>query len=284
MKKSKAAKLGLSIAMAFSLALNVFASNGSPLLETEPELEQTKSSTASPIEEEDFTKRGEYEKHFICEDGSYIAATYPYAVHEKDENGEWVDIDNSLALEDNRIENQLAANRVSFAPKAANAGRIARLEKNGHALEWSLSSTIVKPTAQKAAADFVGPLPAFRAEQTALNVEAEAAIEPEEAAAKPLTVEEANEEKLRLRKLTSSVLYEDAMGEEIDVRYTVIPGKVKEDIILKQPSGFRGYTMHVNAGALTAVKLDDNSIEFRNEDSEIIFIIATPYMVDAAGE
>ena len=74
------------------------------------------------------------------------------------------------------------------------------------------------------------------------------------------------------------------MGEEIDVRYTVIPGKVKEDIILKQPSGFRGYTMHVNAGALTAVKLDDNSIEFRNEDSEIIFIIATPYMVDAAGE
>ena len=104
-------------------------------------------------------------------------------MHEKDENGEWVDIDNSLALEDNRIENQSAANRVSFAPKAANAGRIAKLEKSGHALEWSLSSTIVKPTAQKAAADFVGPLPAFRAEQTALNAEAEAVIEPEEAAA-----------------------------------------------------------------------------------------------------
>ncbi len=92
-------------------------------------------------------------------------------------------------FEDNRIENQSAANRVSFAPKAANAGRIAKLEKSGHALEWSLSSTIVKPTAQKAAADFVGPLPAFRAEQTALNAEAEAVIEPEEAAAEKQTMD-----------------------------------------------------------------------------------------------
>ena len=286
MKKAKTARIGISLALAFSLALNAFASSSS-LLETEQVLdqvpEQSQVRTASPIVEEDVSKRGEYEKHFICEDGSYIAATYPYQVHEKNETGEWVDIDNSLALENNRIENQSEVNRVSFAPKTAESSRIARLEKDGHALEWSLTGTIMKPTAQVRAAGFVGPLPAFTAEETELNSAAEAAIEPEEeAVAKPLTVEEANEEKMRLEKLTSSVLYEDAMGEGIDVRYTVIPGKVKEDIILNQPSGFRSYTMHVDANGLTAVKLDDNSVEFRNESSETIFTVSTPYMFDAA--
>ena len=41
---------------------------------------------------EDITKRGETEKHFICDDGSYIAVSYPEAVHEQ-VNGEWVDIE-----------------------------------------------------------------------------------------------------------------------------------------------------------------------------------------------
>ena len=286
MKKAKTARIGISLALAFSLALNVFASNGTgTLLEAEqaPETEQPQAYTASPIVEEDVSKRGEYEKHFICKDGSYIAATYPYAVHEKDENGEWVDIDNSLAFKNNRIENQSAVNGVSFAPKAATAGQLARLEKDGHTLEWSLTGNIVKPTAQIRPAGLVGPLPAFEAEETALNATAEAEIEPEEEAKEPLTVEEANEEKMRLPKLTSSVLYEDAMGEGIDVRYTVIPGKVKEDIILNQPSGFESYTMHIDAGELTAVKLDDNSVEFQDENNEVIFTIATPYMFDAAG-
>lgn len=286
MKKAKTARIGISLALAFSLALNVFASNGTgTLLEAEqaPETEQPQAYTASPIVEEDVSKRGEYEKHFICEDGSYIAATYPYAVHEKDENGEWVDIDNSLAFKNNRIENQSAVNGVSFAPKAATTGQLARLEKDGHTLEWSLTGTIVKPTAQMRPAGLVGPLPAFEAEETALNATAKAEIEPEEEAEEPLTVEEANEEKMRLPKLTSSVLYEDAMCGGIDVRYTVIPGKVKEDIILNQPSGFESYTMHIDAGGLMAVKLDDNSVEFRDENDEVIFTIATPYMFDAAG-
>lgn len=287
MKKAKTARIGISLALAFSLALNVFAaSSTSSLLEAEqaPETAQPQAYTASPIVEEDVSKRGEYEKHFICEDGSYIAATYPYAVHEKDENGEWVDIDNSLAFKNNRIENQSAVNGVSFAPKAATAGQLARLEKDGHTLEWSLTGNIVKPTAQIRPTGLVGPLPAFEAEEMALNATAEAEIEPEEEAKEPLTVEEANEEKMRLPNLTSSVLYEDAMCEGIDVRYTVIPGKVKEDIILNQPSGFESYTMHIDAGGLMAVKLDDNSVNFVNEKGETIFTTFTPYMYDAANE
>ncbi len=286
MKKVRTAKISISLALVISLALNVFASDSSAPLETmqTTETEQSQAYTASPIIEEDITKRGEYEKHFLCEDGSYIAASYPYAVHEQNENGEWVDIDNSLTFRDNRIENQSETNRVSFAPKAASS-QIARLEKDGHTMEWSLTSLITKQVPQAQLMELNSPVPAFTVEEATLNTAAKAKIETKETAAPSavLTVEEANEEKMRLPNLSSSVLYEDAMGEGIDVRYTVVPGKIKEDVILNQPTEFRGYTMHINAGELTAVKLGDNSVEFQNEDEKAIFTVAAPYMYDSAG-
>ena len=42
-------------------------------------------------------RREETVKHFRDADGSYVAAQYNYPVHELDDNGEWQDIDNTLA-------------------------------------------------------------------------------------------------------------------------------------------------------------------------------------------
>jgi len=47
------------------------------------------------IVEEDTSKRGEFEKHFYCTDGSFVAVSYPEAIHYEDGN-EWVDVDNTL--------------------------------------------------------------------------------------------------------------------------------------------------------------------------------------------
>lgn len=41
--------------------------------------------------------REETVKHFRTEDGTYVAAQYDYPVHKLDANGEWQDIDNTLA-------------------------------------------------------------------------------------------------------------------------------------------------------------------------------------------
>ena len=49
------------------------------------------------IIEEDTSLRGEYEKHFLCDDGSYIAIPYPQAVHIK-VNGEWVPSDYTMMI------------------------------------------------------------------------------------------------------------------------------------------------------------------------------------------
>ncbi len=48
-----------------------------------------KNSAEPTILYEDETKRGEFEKHYICSDGSYVAATYPEQVCYLDEDGIW---------------------------------------------------------------------------------------------------------------------------------------------------------------------------------------------------
>ena len=40
--------------------------------------------------------RREYEKHFLLSDGSFMAVSYPDAVHYKDAEGVWIEVDNRL--------------------------------------------------------------------------------------------------------------------------------------------------------------------------------------------
>lgn len=54
-------------------------------------------STTSRIVKEIVEMREESVKYFICEDGSYIAATYSSPVH-YEESGKWEEIDNTLTL------------------------------------------------------------------------------------------------------------------------------------------------------------------------------------------
>ena len=52
--------------------------------------EETDISNEVYIVDEDITKRGEYEKHFLCSDGIYRAVTYAEPVHYYDSStGTW---------------------------------------------------------------------------------------------------------------------------------------------------------------------------------------------------
>ena len=71
---------------------------------------------------EDVTKRGEFEKHFLCSDGTYRAVTYAEPVHHYDSAaGAWQDNDVSLALNaaSARYEAQSGSFAVSFAKSYA---------------------------------------------------------------------------------------------------------------------------------------------------------------------
>ena len=46
-------------------------------------------------------------KHFRLSDGSYVAASYPSAIHYESEDGIWKDIDNTLILKENKSSSDL---------------------------------------------------------------------------------------------------------------------------------------------------------------------------------
>lgn len=69
------------------------------------ETDQIKTTILPLIKEEDTTRRDRFTKHFLCDDGSYIAAVYPNAVHEMID-GEWVESKGYSSSEDGFIHNQ----------------------------------------------------------------------------------------------------------------------------------------------------------------------------------
>lgn len=78
MSKFNKRKVWISSLIALSLLVNVLSASAEGINSTVSEISnvsesETQQKSESPIVSEDITKRGENEKHFLCEDGSYIA-------------------------------------------------------------------------------------------------------------------------------------------------------------------------------------------------------------------
>ncbi len=77
--------------------------------------------------------------------------------------------------------------------------------------------------------------------------------------------------------------YENAAGDGVDVEYTVLPGRVKEAIILESPQDIVSYIMDITAEGLDAGVNESGEVVF-SDGTEVIFTIWTPYMYDSADE
>lgn len=326
MSKFNKRKAWISSLIALSLLVNVLSASAEGINSTVSEISnisesETQQKTESPIVSEDITKRGENEKHFLCEDGSYIAVAYADAVHEKNAQNEWIEIDNTLVSENNRIENNSESFHTSFSETAnpvavlsANAGellsnnvadnsesQLVSIESGEHRLSWSLSAASMLNTQQAGqlqqqgcvlentsndspvlyqSEQFIGALPAKHLYQHSLSSLSEAEIKNNINSQQ----EETNYQKTIATKAVSSVLYQNAFGDKVDLQYTVAPSKIKEDVILRESSAFRSYTMNVDTNGLTAVKSENNTVEFLKTDGTSVFTIQTPYMYDSADE
>ena len=326
MSKFNKRKVWISSLIALSLLVNVLSASAEGINSTVSEISnvsesETQQKSESPIVSEDITKRGENEKHFLCEDGSYIAVAYADAVHEKNAQNEWIEIDNTLVSENNRIENNSESFHTSFSETAnpvavlsANAGellsnnvadnsesQLVSIESGEHRLSWSLSAASMLNTQQAGqlqqqgcvlentsndspvlyqSEQFIGALPAKHLYQHSLSSLSEAEIKNNINSQQ----EETNYQKTIVIKAVSSVLYQNAFGDKVDLQYTVAPGKIKEDVILRENSAFHSYTMNVDTNGLTAVKSENNTVEFLKTDGTSVFIIQTPYMYDSADE
>ena len=247
----------LAIAIIFSYMVNfpsaIFA---------EGEKADEPKKNGAVIVSEDETKRGEYERHYLTEDGSYVAISYSDPVNYLTEDGKWKAVDNSLS--ENIFTGNLSTNndkfKVKFANKA-NHGKLVSVKTDGYDMSWGITVS--------ADGDTYTELDKVKGTADTKNTNS-----------LPKTVSDA----ASLGAAVSTATYENVYGDAVDVRYTVTHQKVKEDVILKKPTDIISYKSTYNIkGEFNATLNVDGSVTVTDTDGEILFEIGVPFIYDNNG-
>ena len=198
-------------------------------------------------------RREETVKHFRTEDGSFTAVQYNVPIHEKDENGEWQDIDNTLSESGSEYATSNA--RVKFAKKTTGNETLFTLHDGNRKITMSLSGANKKVAGQVS------------------NTQTEF---PEDAT--PL------QKMMTLDKLSSKILYPEIL-DGVDLEYVVESCNIKENIIVKVRADSYSYTFEIKLNNLEAVLCEDGSVAISDPDTdEVVYTIPKGYMFDADGE
>ena len=240
----------------YAVPANVYAE----LIETvESALDQDNAATANAADDdrdavfEITDRREETVKHFRTEDGSFTAVQYNVPVHERDENGEWQDIDNTLSESGSEYATSNA--RVKFAKKTTGNSTLFTLHDGNRKITMSLSGARKKVEGQ------------------VTNTQTEF---PEDATQL--------QKMMTLDKLSSKILYPEIL-DGIDLEYVVNSCNIKENIIVKERADYYSYTFEVQLNNLEAVLCEDGSVAISDPDTdEIVYTIPKGYMFDANGE
>lgn len=212
--------------------------------------QEEKTNISDEIVGEIVEKRTLNEKHFLQEDGNVIATIYPSNVH-YEENGELLDIDNSLEEikdEEENYKNKKNSFEVKFAKKS-NKSNLVKMQIKNHNIKWSLQNS-------------------NKVNATKLNKKNE------------------TEEKFKLKNISSGTIqYEDIL-EGINLQYNIISNSIKENIILKDKEAIiQPIVFEFQTEKLKMEKIEDGRIIFCEENKEeVLFFLDLPYMYDSKNE
>ena len=192
--------------------------------------------------------REENVKHFKMSDGTTRAVVYGNAVHYKDANGSWVDIDNALTLNGNEYSayNKL---EIKFANKTGSNGLLS-IKDGDYKIDFTPINT------NKVTAEIENP-------------------------------QKNNSRKFEdvsaLNNLISKAIYK-GIYDGIDIEYIVAGNNIKENIIVSKEQNAYSYTFELKLDKLKA-RLENGAIILSDYDTDNeIYKIPAPYMYDANGE
>lgn len=217
---------------------------------------------------EDTGARTENEKQFLMEDGSYLLAQYPTAVHYENENGEWTDIDNTLVYEESANASDFDGytnTENSFSVKFAEDAEEQLFRFNEE--DYSIGMGLIDD-------ELINSEIVVTDDETIIPTDAD-------------SVDVQNEQKMTLDNLTAEVMYNNILP-DTSIEYTVFPDGVKEYIIINSKQDSYEYSFELSLGNLSLCENTDGSISIMTTDTstpEEKYIIPAPYMVvDANGE
>lgn len=262
------------------------------------------NSLSAQILEEDETMRTQYTKYFLLSDGTYQATTYSTPIHYEDENGQWIDIDNTLDAQMSGEETIYLAengNTILSFPESLNEGSATTIAKNDFEISFSLD--------MEGLDGYDGGIIEFKTEETLssnlikeqieeniLEVDGletvddldlstnESALTESQFDLAEKEILEMNEDITTLTNLTSAIEYTNALP-STDIEYIITSTYVKESIIVNEMQDSHVYIFDFDFGDLEFEINDDSSITFYEDCEHIIpvFNIAAPYAYDSNG-
>ena len=206
--------------------------------------------------------RDENTKHFENPDGSYTAIMYNNAVHRKDSNGNWQDIDNTMS--ETEIKNKQAYitsdGRITFAKKIKqDENEIYTLSENGYRITVSFANENIKSSNAKLSNHASKYTPSGRDDL------------------------DTQFKKVKQIDNNTTLLYKNTL-KGIDLEYVLSSNNVKENIIVKRLQDEYSYTFIYSLENLVATLNEDGSVSlFDSESGEERYLIPVPYMYDANG-
>ena len=281
MTKHKLLKHVLPIILSAMLLFSVLPVSASANNESTDEV-------ASKIVREVVELREESVKHFLCEDGSYIAVSYAEPVH-YEKNGEWLEIDNTLVLSSENTYVPKSSDVAVSIPQSFSDGEQITATNNGHTISFGVASVNENVALSKTAAvKAVEALPSSIAADVSVDTLANAELNSTATVGKVDTaaqIEAYNSEKTTVDNQAGALVY-DKIFPNADLEYIVTGNSIKENVVVYQPQTEYVYTFDMDFGGLTPVAEDDGS--YRLIDSakpdKTVFVLAAPYMYDANGE
>lgn len=240
--------LALVLVLSFFICQIPVGAISTPAVEPTGDATNISPSVEVAIVAEDTSKREENVKHFRMSDGTYRAVQYNIPVHFMQDNM-WVDYDNTLIETESEEPGNLdlvntASDYEVRLSKKTNGKKWVRLEKDGYKISWYY-------------------VDAEKSTGTTTETEDDG---------DPTTLENA----------VSTVTYAD-IYDNVDLRYRVSPTGIKEDLILKKKGTQTTFVAEYNIDKLTAVQVDAQTIELRDEVGEVVYTLSAPYMTDATG-
>ena len=237
------------------------------------------------IVQEDVSKRDQFEKHYLCSDGSYVSVSYPEAIHYLDENEVWQDVDQSLTYDSstNAYINENTDFQVSFSSQASSTD-MARIDKNGYTLSWGVQTTQNEPVEPLYApmARIADTEPIFTLSASSVS---QAQVYQDDSALQINGADRliSEDDSFALPKISSQIRYDDAFAgsQEISIKYTVYHNKIEEDIIIYKKGDLESVSMNMDVGALTPIVNSNGSVDLVDANNDMQFHIGIPYMIDA---
>ncbi len=201
-------------------------------------------------------ERDRYTKVFQRSDGTSVAVVASTPVH-YEENGKWIDIDNSFVEtteNDETVYENKSNDFIVTLPQVMDENDSISIKKDGYSIAFSLDGYDVFEKTEKSKAN-----KKIKTKKDKSKTE----------------IDDSFIDK------NETVIYED-VGEATDIEYSVTPTGLKENIILtKKPKSKVSYTYTIIAENLNGEANKDGAVSFSDSEGNEIFNVPAPVMYDA---